>query len=153
MSKLTPSQRALARHALGLPNKYKQSLRNRYSAGATDSAFDEWHQMVADGNAGFRDGATLSFYGDSLFWLTQCGADQALEPDESLDREDFPAWRGKPTADELLEILKDIRSEMRSVNGDCAEPDWKDRGIHAPNCWCIRIAEIDEMLKKAEAKK
>ena len=149
MIKLTPHQRALARHALGLPNKTKQSCRNRYCAGATHSAFDDWHHMVADGNAGFRDGARLLFDGDSLFWLTQCGADQALDPDESLDRDNFPAWRGKPTADELLEMLKELRGDMHAVSGDCSDPAWSGRRLHAPNCWCVWVAEIDEMLKKA----
>lgn len=57
----------------------------------------------------------------------------------------------RPTRDELLEMFKELRGELHSVNGDCADPAWKDRGLHAPNCWCVWIAEIDEMLRATEA--
>lgn len=36
------------------------------------------------------DGSKLPFGGDDLFRLTRAGADQALEPGERLDPEDFP---------------------------------------------------------------
>ena len=58
----------------------------------------------------------------------------------------------KMTADELLEMFKDIRSALHAVNGLCSDPAWKDRGLHAPKCWCVWIAEIDEMLEAAGAK-
>lgn len=86
---MTPRQIELARHALGLPNKMRMSYRNRFVAGVGHDDFEEWVQMVADGNAEMRDGKSLPYAGDSLFWLTESGARQALKPREKLDREDF----------------------------------------------------------------
>ena len=58
---------------------------------------------------------------------------------------------GKPTADELLEMLKELRGELQAVNIWCSDPAWKGRRLHAPNCWCLRITEIDATLRAAEA--
>src|SRR6185437_7536416 len=77
---LTPRQRELARHALGLPNKMRMSYRNRFVAGAGHDDYTDWVQMVADGNAEMRDRNSLPYAGDSLFWLTERGARQALNP-------------------------------------------------------------------------
>ena len=49
----------------------------------------------------------------------------------------------------LLEMFKSLRGELRAVNGDCSDPSWKDRNLHAPNCWCVWIGEIDTMLQRA----
>jgi hypothetical protein len=74
----------------------RMSYRNRFVAGADHDDYAEWAQMVLDGNADSRKGATLSFGGDSLFWLTESGARQALNPREKLDPEDFdPGNRGR----------------------------------------------------------
>lgn len=86
---MTPREIELARHALGLPNKMRMSYRNRFVAGEGHEDYADWMQMVADGNAGKRDGGTLPYGGDSLFWLTETGARQALKPREKLDPEDF----------------------------------------------------------------
>lgn len=86
---LTPRQRELARHALGLPNKMRMSYRNRFVAGEGHDDFDDWMQMVADGNAGRRAGTSLPYGGDDLFWLTKEGAQFALNKYERLDPEDF----------------------------------------------------------------
>jgi hypothetical protein len=93
---MTPKQRDLARHALGLPNKMRMSYRNRFVAGEGHDDYADWIQMVSEGNAEKRDGGKLPFAGDSLFWMTESGARQALNPRERLDREDFmPANHGR----------------------------------------------------------
>lgn len=90
---MSPKQKELARHALGLPNGKRRSYRNRFvtgpGPGCTDHA--EWMAMVEAGEAGRRDGKTLCFDGADLFWLTPSGAQAALEPREKLCPEDFPA--------------------------------------------------------------
>lgn len=86
---LTPRQRELARHALGLPNKMKMSYRNRFVAGVGHQDYDEWLKMVAQENAAVRPGNTLPYGGDDLFWLTPQGARFALKKYERLDQEDF----------------------------------------------------------------
>jgi len=88
---MTDRQRELARHALGLPNKMRMSYRNRFVAGVGHDDYADWAQMVTDGDAEMRDGSTLPYAGDSLFWLTDSGARKALNPREKLDTEDFPA--------------------------------------------------------------
>ena len=89
MTWMSPRERELARHALGLPNKMRISYRNRFVAGPGHEDYNDWMQMVADGNAAVRIGSTLPYGGDSLFWLTEAGARQALNPREKLDPEDF----------------------------------------------------------------
>jgi hypothetical protein len=39
---LTPRQIELARHALGLPNQYKKSYRNRFVAGGNHPDQNDW---------------------------------------------------------------------------------------------------------------
>jgi hypothetical protein len=93
---MTEKQRELARHALGLPNKMRMSYRNRFVAGVDHDDYVDWMQMVVEGNACVRQGSTIPFGGDSLFWLTKDGALQALNPREKLDQEDFtPANQGR----------------------------------------------------------
>lgn len=89
MIHMTLREIELARHALGLPNKMRMSYRNRFVAGEGHDDYKDWLQMVADGNAGMRDGSKLPYAGDSLFWLTHDGAKQALKRGEKLDPEDF----------------------------------------------------------------
>src|SRR5579872_5970530 len=86
---MTTKQRELARHALGLPNKMRMSYRNRFVAGDGHDDHADWMQMVAEGNAEMCDRSRIPFGGDDLFWLTEAGARQALNPREKLDREDF----------------------------------------------------------------
>lgn len=87
---MTPRQRELARHALGLPNDRRKSYRNRFVAGELHRDYSEWQAMVERGDAERHDGKLLSFGGSHLFCLTEQGARAALEPGEHLDREDFP---------------------------------------------------------------
>ena len=83
---MTPRQRELARHAIGLPNDKRQSYRNRFIAGRGHVDFADWMAMVNDGHAVKRDMAGPNY----SFHLTHKAATQALEPGERLDREDFP---------------------------------------------------------------
>ena len=85
---MTPDQRKLARHALGLdnPDAKGQSYRNRYYASVGHPAWDNWHAMVGAGSANADDQSTTT-----LFSLTRAGAIAALDPGETLDPEDFPA--------------------------------------------------------------
>lgn len=80
---MTPEQKTLARHALGLPNKDKRSYRNRYYTGPADQC---WDAMFAADEAGME----ILGSGRRWFWLTHKGARAALEPGESLCPEDFP---------------------------------------------------------------
>mgnify|MGYP001563449721 CR=1 FL=1 len=84
---VTPFQRKLARHALGLPNDRKQSYRNRYYSAKEGEAASAWADLVAQGLAA-RDDAQAT---NVCFYLTGSGALAALDPGESLDREDFSA--------------------------------------------------------------
>lgn len=87
---MTPNQKILARHALGLSNGYAngRSYRNRYICGY-GSPYTSWMRMVRDGLA------TKERFGAHrddrfIFYLTFEGAKAALEPGERLDPEDFP---------------------------------------------------------------
>ena len=51
---------------------------------------DEAIRIVEAGEAKRRDGKTLPFGGDDMFWLTKAGALLALNPGERLDPQDFP---------------------------------------------------------------
>lgn len=82
---MTPDQRKLARHALGLPNNQCRSYRNRYFLSGGPAAI-HWAAMESAGEAGSKANGPGDFY-----WLTGKGAELALDPGETLDREDFPA--------------------------------------------------------------
>lgn len=85
---MTPAQRELARHALGLPNQARRSFRNRYYAAAGGHCAAQWQEMVESGEA---EGGEPSRPVSSLFFcLTRKGAELALDPRESLCPEDFP---------------------------------------------------------------
>ncbi len=88
---MTPSQKELARHALGFPNKKNTSYRNRFCAGPYHPAWENWQHMVAEGYAIRQDGPLWG--GDSMFYLTLKGALLAREPKEHLSREDSEAMR------------------------------------------------------------
>ena len=83
---MTPTQRDEARHALGLPNKNKQSYRNRFCT-SKDNAV--WSPLVVAGLATFREFSTLPV-GEAMFYLTEAGAKMALDEGEKLCPEDFP---------------------------------------------------------------
>ena len=84
---MTPKQRKLARHALGLPNRTKRSYRNRFRASYVPGDYDHWDKM---GDAGLAIKSTAIYEGSVAFWLTEKGAKLALETGESLCPEDFP---------------------------------------------------------------
>jgi hypothetical protein len=84
---MTPRQRELARHALGLPNDRDRSYRNRYTAGKGHSEYANWLAMVA-GGAAVRT-TSQSYGGADLFELTLEGAEAVLQDGETLDPEDF----------------------------------------------------------------
>ena len=80
---MTPTQLGLARHALGLPNRQRQSYRNHYRCPDGEQHLDrlEWKQMSAE--------ALAYSSGDGFYHLTSKGAGAAIEPNERLDPEDF----------------------------------------------------------------
>ena len=82
---MTPEQRKMARHALGLTEGRKQSYRNRYyvSLGSPDAA--AWDDLVSKGLAVRGSDRERSV----MFGLTLEGAEAALESGETLDHEDF----------------------------------------------------------------
>ncbi|PZU83962.1 MAG: hypothetical protein DI527_23435 [Chelatococcus sp.] len=85
---MTPAQRELARHALGLPNGARRSYRNRYFAVAGGEAARQWEAMVEAGEA--EGGEPCHKPSSRFFCLTRKGADLALDPRETLCPEDFP---------------------------------------------------------------
>ncbi len=89
---MTPDQRQLARHALGLTNRdaNKVSYRNHFCAGLHHVDYGEWCRMVDAGLAIRFHRSGVPFGGDDLFKLTLAGARAALYPRERLDPEDFP---------------------------------------------------------------
>ncbi len=93
---MTPAQRELARHALGLNSRNRRSYRNHFVAGKGHIDYAEWLALTAQGDAARIDGGRLAFGGDDLFRLTRKGAEAALEPGESLDPEDFPEGATSP---------------------------------------------------------
>lgn len=90
---MTPSQKELARHALGLPNSKNVSYRNRFCAGPGHPAWENWQNMVAEGYAVRQDGPLWG--GDSMFHLTLKGALLAREAKEHLSREETAEMRGQ----------------------------------------------------------
>lgn len=86
---MTPEQRDLARHALGLDGRRKRSYRNYFVTGSGASDHAAWMAMRDAGLAWRRQVNQLTG-GDDLFGLTLNGARAALEPGETLCSEDFP---------------------------------------------------------------
>ncbi|MER8591490.1 hypothetical protein NKH33_07785 [Mesorhizobium sp. M1182] len=87
---MTPAQKDLARHALGLPNRQRRSYRNHFVTGSGGNDHREWMALVEAGHAWRRAGSELTG-GSDLFRLTRAGAELVLEKRESLDPEAFPA--------------------------------------------------------------
>jgi hypothetical protein len=86
---MTPTQRLMARHALGLPNEQSRSYRNYYVAHLGAETERAWDDMVANGLA--HRGQRPSEM--ARFCLSFKGAQAAINPGETLDREDFPEAR------------------------------------------------------------
>lgn len=86
---MTPNQKELARHALGLNGRNKRSYRNHFVAGPAHRDYPDWVLMVAGGFVIRVDGKRLSFGGDDMFRMTLNGAQLVLNKGESLDHEDF----------------------------------------------------------------
>lgn len=84
---MTPAQRKMARHALGLEDGRKVSYRNRYFAELGTTHEDGWDEMCRRGLA-VRGDNGIAIIG---FALTAAGAQEALDPGETLDCEDFPS--------------------------------------------------------------
>ncbi len=82
---MSPEERDLARHALGLSKRKRRSWRNHFVC-ATDP---HWERLVEAGLATVRRSAEPG--GMHTYRLTRDGAEAALEPGDSLDPEDFPA--------------------------------------------------------------
>jgi hypothetical protein len=94
---MTPRQKALARHALGLPNRRNRSYRNRFICTYAPGDYDIWIDML---EAGLADAMPLrSSDRNRFFWLTLKGAAAALDPGETLDPEDFPTPPMTPVID------------------------------------------------------
>lgn len=86
---LSSQQQVLARHALGLPNKYRKSYRNRYVVGCLSETYKLWGEMVTAGMAEEypMEGSSI---GQVMFCLTRPGAEAVLKRGERLCAEDFP---------------------------------------------------------------
>lgn len=79
---MTPYQRGLARHALGLRKGQKVSYRNRFTSYPGNKDHAPWLNLVSQGLAGHE--------APNFFYLTYNGALLALDKGEKLDVEDFP---------------------------------------------------------------
>lgn len=85
---MTQQQIELGRHALGLPNKQKETYRNHFVAGPSHDNYADWMAMVAEGDA-IRHEPSELYGGDYCFQLTRTGAVKCLKIKERLDPEDF----------------------------------------------------------------
>jgi hypothetical protein len=87
MANITPEQRRLARHALGL-DQSQESYRNGYSAIRGSEQHRDWMALRQRGLAEVHFRPKHDPLDD--FSLTHFGALAVLEPGETLDQEDFP---------------------------------------------------------------
>lgn len=89
---LTPRERELARHALGLPNERRQSSRNRFYAPVGSEQNEMLSRLVPQGLCECRRSVVIRprRVKHDFFTLTRAGAEAALEAGETLDEEDFP---------------------------------------------------------------
>lgn len=69
---MSPAQRNLARHALGLPNERNCSYRNRYVVSTGVPAYVDWCELVKIGAASRAPGEGLR-KGREMFALTYEG--------------------------------------------------------------------------------
>lgn len=87
---LTPRERELARHALGLPNRRSLGYGGRvfaFDRSADNAALVEMARRGLARLLKYRTGKSGLQY---CYCLTLAGALAALEPGETLDEEDFP---------------------------------------------------------------
>ena len=90
---MTPEQRELARHALGLPNKKNKSYRNHFCTGKGSTDYPHWEAMVEQGDAIRRVGNLWG--GDNMYYLTLRAALEARDSKEHLSREDAEEMRAR----------------------------------------------------------
>lgn len=83
---MTPEQKKLARHALGLPNKTRRAYRNYYVIGMDSPPHADWVLMVADGLAIMSSARHEIYGGMDIFWLTRAGAEAAAHKGEKLEK-------------------------------------------------------------------
>lgn len=88
---MTPEQREMARHALGLPNKKNMTYRNHYCIGKGGDGYEDWLELTSNGLAVRRTGPHWG--GDDMFFLTLEGARMVLTPKEHVRREDAEEMR------------------------------------------------------------
>ena len=88
---MTENQLALARHALGFPNRRNESYRNHFCIGKGGDGYEEWMDLVSKGLAIRRTGPHWG--GDDMFYLTLKGALEARGPKEHISREDAAEMR------------------------------------------------------------
>lgn len=93
---MTPNQRSMARHALGLPNRKNTSNRNHYCIGPGGDGYEDWLAMVQSGDALRLVGPHWG--GDDMFFLTLQGALAVREVKEHISREDAREMRGREGA-------------------------------------------------------
>lgn len=80
-------QRELARHALGLPNRDRESYRNHYCAEPGGDGYQDWLDMARAGLA--RKRTRGIDVGLDTFHLTLRGAILAIDPGEDISQEDM----------------------------------------------------------------
>lgn len=83
---LTPKQRDLIRHAIGLSAHSKITYRNHFVIGPGSEDYGVWMELVSKGLAKRADGSAISG-GMDVFWATREAALAVRRPDEHLDRE------------------------------------------------------------------
>ncbi|MEJ1118849.1 hypothetical protein V9K92_10275 [Phyllobacterium sp. CCNWLW109] len=139
---MTPEQKKLARHALGLPNRSRRTYRNRF---VTNADHPEWSAMVVSGSARMRSGDTLPFGGDSMFWLTLDGAKAALDKGEKLCPEDFPVVVDRPllfSGQMIRASLDDLKTMTRRLeNSPLAKAKMGDRLWFRERTMCIAVRD------------
>lgn len=85
---MTPRQKELARHALGLKDGRTVSFRNSFHAGPGHADYDDWIAMRDAGHARHQPAQGSGY---DVFWMTYAGAHLVVEDGERLDPEDFPS--------------------------------------------------------------
>jgi hypothetical protein len=109
---MTETQKELARHALGLPNRKNESYRNHFCTGPGSLDFDHWEDLVTKGLADKRTDGPWG--GDHMFYLTlgRGGDDSGgvgVEMTEAdLDRE----WSQEELRAHLGVTAEEFRGEM-----------------------------------------
>ncbi len=79
---MTPTQRELARHALGLDGRRRQAYRNYFVASPGHDDFDDWKEMV-------KSGLAVRGSNDTFYLTSEAGL--AIDPNESIAGVLFPA--------------------------------------------------------------